>query len=237
MTKDDDDDEDEKGDDEDDWRWLIDDNGDDDDDDDDDDDEDVVVVACCSCSPVIWQTGCNGGNRWQTLRLVICHLRSPTRITAWACFLCLMYQRYAAWFVSRKFSGFICRRCKVFSHYKNRQWLWIITKWYIDNLVEWSDEWKLVFNTDNARYSRQQENANQLHMIIYVPCKLNLDKGWRPVWPLVFLILVTLVLMNHIYAQVQLIKLIRSYKMLGMPLCVPTLIMPLKSRARGIFLW
>ena len=95
MTKDDDDDEDEKGDDEDDWRWLIDDNGDDDDgdddDDDDDDDEDVVVVACCSCSPVIWQTGCNGGNRWQTLRLVICHLRSPTRITAWACFLCLMY--------------------------------------------------------------------------------------------------------------------------------------------------
>ena len=26
------------------------------------------------------------GNRWQTLRLVICHLRSPTGIPAWACF-------------------------------------------------------------------------------------------------------------------------------------------------------
>ena len=154
MTKDDDDDEDEKGDDEDDWRWLIDDNGDDDDDDDDDDDEDVVVVACCSCSPVIWQTGyatvvIDGKHSgWLSVTSGV-----PQGTLLGPAFFVSCINDMPRDLSHSSSLALFADDVKCF-HYKNRQWLWIITKWYIDNLVEWSDEWKLVFNTDNARYSR-----------------------------------------------------------------------------------
>ena len=75
----------------------------------------------------------------------------------------LIYDQYAMCFVSLKDSGFICRRCKLFCAIRSVSDCESL-QGDIDNLVEWSDEWKLVFDTDECSlWASVTRNTNQLH--------------------------------------------------------------------------